>query len=195
MCIFPDGFKKHVVQIKRQKHPDVIMHSQLWWLPTAELRTFCMYDKLQCRYFRSLQPVTVALYLMTHNHPQGTKGQAVTWRVTVCTAWQMRNDSLGRGGGETGDSNGLYIQFILKCDKQSTHNGLLWPYVWKGNKRSIFIEVVFHDAPTELFCVLTVLSLKSKCDSLGSKGNNLSWKSKCNSFCIFIRCHIARVIH
>ncbi len=54
--------------------------------------------KSQSRQFLSILPVSIALYLITHNHPQDAKGQVVTWHVTADAAWQMCHDSLSTKG-------------------------------------------------------------------------------------------------
>ena len=98
--------------------------------------------KSQSRQFLFTLPVSITLYLITHNHPHDTKGQVVTWHVPASP--QMCHYSLsgggGGGGGWAGGGDELHIQFILKCDRQWTHPGLVWPCVLKGNKRSILLK-------------------------------------------------------
>lgn len=75
----------------------------------------------------------------------------------------------------------LYIQFNLIHDRQLTHCGLLWPCLLKGNKRSILLKKCFTML-LESLSSLTVLSLQRRCDSVGLKGNQFSWKSNSLAF-------------
>lgn len=96
------------------------------------------------RLFPSTVAVSITLYLITHNHPQDTKGQAVTWQVTASTARQMCRDGLSRGG--KGRRSGR-TSYPVHSETWQTADPL-WTgltRVLKGNKASVLLKCCFME--------------------------------------------------
>lgn len=126
----------------------------------------------------SVKKITVSLYLITHNQPHDTKGHTQLLDVSL-SVWLFKCAKTSTAGVEIQMMR--YIQFNLIHDRQSTQCGLLWPCLLKGNKRSILLKMCFT-MPWESLSALTVVWLQHRCDSVGLKGNQFSWKSNSLAF-------------
>lgn len=118
-------------------------------------------------------------YLISHNHPQDTRGQVVTWHVSAGAAWQMCHDRHSRDvGGQQVHADFISSSFWNVIDSEPTED-YCDPRVLRGNEKSILLKrrsMMFlqSSSPSPRYRA----KKKKKRAFDGFKGGNLFWKSK-----------------